>query len=119
MISKEELLNATQKFKADIDFDRIIQEVDMNQDGYINYSEFLMVTYDFRKQTNLERIEQLFRLIDEDSSCYITKQELKKFLNIGDNDFLNEIFIEVDCDSDNRISFDEFKSCMINLANQN
>lgn len=58
-------------------------------------------------------------MIDSDNNNYISKAELKNFLNVSSNSpVIEDIFDEVDKDNDENISFEEFTSCIENLFKQ-
>ena len=115
MISQEELKLICGE-KDFFDEQYFMDLVDVNKDGQINYSEFLMATYDFKKNLTRGMIESIFDIIDEDKNGTLSPDELKKFLNLKDNDpLLVEIIHEADKNGDNLVSFDEFTRCIENI----
>ena len=117
-LNKEEIMegygkvfgNCTQEvIKAEVE--RIMQSVDINNSGQIDFSEFLVAAMDPNKLMSLEGLIQAFRLFDDDGNGYIEISELKEImsgLSLSDEDW--QILIEeYDTDHDGKISFDEFK----------
>ena len=56
----------------------IFEEIDFNNDGSINFSEFLTVNMKKEKICNEELLKQAFRVFDLDGNGYITIDELKE-----------------------------------------
>ena len=98
----------------------IFKEIDFNNDGSINFSEFLTVNIQKEKLLNEETLDKAFRMFDLDGNGYITIDELKKTmpLEITTKAGWRNLVSEVDKDGDYQISFNEFKEMMIKLINQ-
>lgn len=119
MISKEEL---EEVFKKNNDFFNqketcnLLTMLDVNKDNMINYSEFLMATYNFKKYLSKNVIKEIFDMIDDDGNGFICAEELKVFLNLDDNDpLIVEILKEADKNGDDLISPEEFILCIGNI----
>ena len=98
--------------------DKIIAEVDVDLNGKINYSEFILALMNKKKMLCSINLKQAFDAFDEDRNGYITADEVKKILGFGNN-FSNEVWEyiinEIDEDHDKRVSFDEFENMMKKL----
>lgn len=116
MISADEFKEALTSNNFNFDVKSFLAIVDVNKDEQINYSEFLMATYDFKNNLTSEMIENIFNIIDDDRNGYLTPEEIQKFLNLKDNDpLLLEIINEADKNNDNMVSFEEFTKCIENI----
>ena len=60
---------------------RIMRQVDGDNSGDINYSEFLRACMDYAKYMSQEVLEAAFKIFDTDGSGDITLEELKKTLD--------------------------------------
>ncbi len=97
-----------------------MEKLDFNNNGSIDYSEFLIANIDTNKLLNEEKLKEAFELFDVDHSGTITTDEIKKVLggnsasNIDDNEW-ERIMEEVDADGNGEISFEEFKLMVYKL----
>jgi len=94
-----------------------MDEVDVNKDGYIDYTEFITAAVNKAVILNEDNLEAAFRMIDTDSSGTISIKELQDaFDSHGEKDpaLWENIMKEVDKNGDNLISLDEFKDAMKN-----
>ena len=124
LISKEELIHCMEILypheEAVIKANEIFNEIDFNNDGSINFSEFLTVNIKKEKLLNEETLDNAFKMFDIDGNGYITIDELKKTmpLEITSKTGWKELVSEVDKDGDYQISLKEFKEMMEKLINQ-
>ena len=121
-LSKEELMEAYQismGYEAALEeVENIMQQVDINNSGYIDYSEFLMASS--RKEVLLTKanLDNAFRTFDTDGSGKITAFELKELLGASgevSDPVWEELIKEVDQNGDGEIDILEFKSMMMKL----
>ena len=123
-ISKDELIKCLESIypsqEAKLRANAIFKEIDFNNDGSINFSEFLTVNIQKEKLLNEETLDKAFRMFDLDGNGYITIEELKKTmpLEITTKAGWRNLVSEVDKDGDYQISFNEFKEMMEKLINQ-
>jgi calcium-dependent protein kinase len=123
-ISKNELITCLESIYpsqvAKNKAEAIFKEIDFNNDGSINFSEFLTVNIQKEKLLNEETLDRAFRMFDLDGNGYITIDELKKTmpLEITTKAGWRNLVSEVDKDGDYQISFKEFKEMMEKLINQ-
>ena len=121
-ISKAELLKGlSERYKSktlEKDVDEIYKNLDMDNNGYIGYEEFVRaaVSKDYFVRDNVLRFA--FRYFDKDDSGEITFDEIEELFtqSIPDKKQVHEtlqgIIKEVDLDNDNRINFEEFRVVM-------
>jgi calcium-dependent protein kinase len=117
-LSKEELNIAFSRLATSesIDIDRIMQRCDSNKNGYIDFTEFLTASIDWKQALSGERLEALFKELDKDNDGAITIEEIKIFL--GGSEYIDdqeweEIFREADYDHNGVIDLEEFRSVML------
>jgi calcium-dependent protein kinase len=100
--------------KHDSDIERIFKAIDLDGSGLIHYTEFLAATIEARGIIVEERLAEAFDRLDSDDSGFISKDNLKEFLNQGflgkslTESYLFDIIDEVDITQDGMISYDEF-----------
>lgn len=122
-ISKEELIECLKvcyPHKEAVErAEWVLNEIDFNDDGKINFSEFLTANFKKEKLLSKEALEKAFKLFDKDGNGFITLDELKECIPIEITSKLEwkELISEVDKDGDNQISLNEFKEMMENLIN--
>ena len=121
-ITKAELLKGlSERYKSktlEKDVDEIYKNLDMDNNGYIGYEEFVRaaVSKDYFVRDNVLRFA--FRYFDKDDSGEITFDEIEQLFiqSIPDKSKVHEtlegIIKEVDQDNDNRINFEEFRVVM-------
>ncbi|XP_068651115.1 probable calcium-binding protein CML18 [Aristolochia californica] len=107
--------------------DALIQKVDTNSNGLIEFSEFVsLVAPDLlpvKSPYTEEQLRQLFRLFDRDGNGYITAAELAHSMaKLGHALTVEELtgmIKEADTDGDGRISFSEFAQALTSAAFDN
>ena len=99
--------------------DSIISQVDANQSGEIDYSEFVLATMNKQKLLSREKLEVAFKTFDIDSSGAISADELKSILgryHSYDDSIWQDIIREVDTNGDGVIDLREFTEMMLKMA---
>jgi calcium-dependent protein kinase len=121
-ITKEELYKGlSERYKSDTlekDVEEIYQNLDMDNNGYIGYEEFVRaaVTKEYFVKDNV--LKFAFRYFDKDNSGEITFDEIEQLFSqsISDktkiHETLTKIIKEVDANNDGKINFDEFSKVM-------
>lgn len=101
--------------------DKIMQQVDNDKSGNIDYSEFLKACSNYNKLVSRENLETAFQLFDKDGSGDITIEELRDVLGkelVMQDDYWRQIVVEVDQNGDGVIDLKEFISLMTRSAQQ-
>jgi len=123
-INKKELKEGLNDFKLnkDIDIDslvnRIFDRYDGDNNGYIEYEEFVRGCIDKDKFINDDIIKMSFRYFDKDNNGEITYEEVKSMFekncrnNKNIENMIKNIILEVDTNRDGKISYEEFFSMM-------
>ena len=106
-----ELKRALRKNYSEKDIDELFKNVDVDESGLIDYTEFLAATLEAHGNIEEERIREAFQVFDTDNSGYITKDELHQILGKkADPRYVEALIEEADTNKDGKISFDEFKA---------
>jgi len=101
---------------ADEMVEEIFTKVDTNNDGAIEYTEFLAASIDKESLLSEEKLLAAFKNFDKDGSGTISALEIKEVLGVGKNipeHIWDEIVGEVDADGNKTIDYDEFKQMML------
>ncbi|KAL8232544.1 hypothetical protein R6Q57_002322 [Mikania cordata] len=119
IITIEELKSGLQKLNtqlAESEVQLLIEAVDTNGKGTLDYGEFVAISLHLKKMANDEHLHKAFSYFDKDSNGFIEPHELQESLKEdGDEDvsnIANDIFQEVDTDKDGKISYEEFAAMM-------
>ena len=91
----------------------MINEVDANGNGTIDFEEFLeMMARKMKETDTAEEIRQAFRVFDKDGNGFISSAELRHVMtNLGErltDEEVEEMIREADCDGDGQINYEEF-----------
>ena len=111
---KKTLLNFVSEEYLSI-FDNIFNLLDSENQGYIEYDQFLRAALDKKKLLTDENLKYAFNYFDKENNGFITKDQMKLFFfnqNL-DKDLLDHIFDEIDTNKDGKIDFQEFKNIMV------
>ncbi|KAJ7961224.1 putative Calcium-dependent protein kinase [Quillaja saponaria] len=119
IVSIEELKSGFRNFGsqlAESEVRMLIEAVDTNGKGTLDYGEFVAVSLHLKRMANDDHLHKAFSYFDKDGNGYIEPDELRDALmeDGADNctDIANDIFQEVDTDKDGLISYDEFVAMM-------
>ena len=66
--------------------DQMFKAVDIDGNGSIDYTEFVMATMNEKDLITNERLKAAFKLFDKDGSGTISPEEIKAALGIGEDD---------------------------------
>ena len=102
------------------DIGKILQRIDTDRSGYIDYSEFLAAAMDRKKLLSSERLDAAFIAFDNDKNGKISALELKEMLDNNQDleiDEYTNLIKEVDQNGDGCVDLTEFKIMMLSLLN--
>ncbi|CAL1148265.1 unnamed protein product, partial [Cladocopium goreaui] len=103
---------------AGLDLDALMEGIDADGSGLIDYTEFLAATLDKKCYLQEDVCYTAFSVFDQDGDGHITLEELKKILENGSVDQAlhgrssEEILKAVDTNGDGSIDFEEFMAMM-------
>lgn len=67
------------------DVDNMMRNVDIDGNGVIDYTEFVMATMNEKNMVNNEKLMQAFKMFDKDNSGTITPDEIREVLGFDSN----------------------------------
>ena len=125
-LNKEELIKGLSKVmnpqEATIEVNRIMELVDGDNNGFIEYEEFLRASMNKEKLLTENNIKLAFDMFDKDKSGKISINEIKVILGkeseISDKVW-NQIIGEIDTNGDGEVSYKEFKDMMNKIIDIN
>lgn len=121
-LSKEELIQVYSEFDEalPIDMEKIIDECDIDGNGFIDYSEFLTATLNWQNCLSKDRLKAAFKSYDLDGNGKISVNELSlafKGTGIG-SEMILEAVSQVDKNNDGEIDFEEFEEFIKRPSNR-
>ena len=115
-LTKEKLIkglnNVLPLKEAEIEVNRLMDIIDVDGSGFIEYEEFLRAGLNKKKIITKENLEMSFNLFDINKRGKINFQELGKILGNNKKHVCQEILNEADVDKDGEINFNDFKTIM-------
>ncbi len=103
---------------TEADLQDMVNEMDVDRNGAIEFSEFLIMIVRKRADTDSEEeLREAFKVFDKDGNGYISAAELKHvYTSIGEpmtDSEVEEVIREVDVDGDGQINYEEFEKMMM------
>ena len=114
-LTKEELyegLKKHQMVESLEEAEQIIQNIEVDEDEKLSYSEFLMAVFQKEEILTKENLQKQFELFDADNSGNITTQELKELLGNSETQW-EQLIQDIDENKDGKVSFKEFKNLIL------
>lgn len=121
VLSKEEIFEGYKSILGEVEaskeVERIMNEMDINKDGTIDYNEFVVAATNRQKILNKDKLEATFKTFDKDGNGSISIDEIRSIIgnNFTDQKALEAVVREVDTNGDGEISLNEFKELMLKL----
>lgn len=95
-LSREELVKGfTEVLKVEnpeLEVDTIMAQIDKNNNGTLDYSEFVMATINKESLFHKKKLETLFKLFDKDNSGTISFEEIKEMLGGKNSQFSDNVW---------------------------
>jgi calcium-dependent protein kinase len=122
-ISMEELKKAFQKSQinlSDQEINNIIERIDNDKNGKLNYSEYLIAALNIKKEiTHKQRLVKLFKNIDHNNTGYIDVNNLKTYIMRSGREVENvdEVLLmlnEVSKSNNSQLTIEEFMKIIEN-----
>lgn len=118
-----EYLRASKGDKGSIsteDFQALFNELDLDKNGLINYSEFVAAAIDHQKILKKEMVYDAFKAFDSSKNGKLTLKNLTDIVRPAtkeDIEYLKSLFTSCDLDKNGFIDYDEFMKLFDNLTN--
>ena len=106
---------------ADIEIQQIMKAIDMDNNGYIEYEEFMRCVVKKEKLFTEKNLKAAFNFFDQNHSGTITFDEIKSVIFAGreySETIFDEFLSQIGKNRDEDIDFEEFKSIMNKLSNK-
>jgi len=103
---------------AEFEVNKIMNQVDIDKSGAIDYTEFILATME-KKAISNEKLLESFNLFDQDGNGFITAEELMQVLGnhlSKDNKLWLDLIGETDANGDGKISFEEFSEMVMKYS---
>ena len=100
------------------ELEALFDEIDMNNSGSIDYTEWTQATIDKNKLLTEDNLRDAFDAFDEDHNGNISIDEIKDFFSCGrviNDKTWSKILNEVDTNKDGHVDFKEFKGMMMSF----
>jgi Ca2+-binding EF-hand superfamily protein len=120
-LSREELIVGLEQtlghMKAEEEVNMIMEQVDSDLNGFIDYNEFVAATMDKAKLLSKKNLDAAFSTFDRDGSGTLTVDEIKLMLggNTARESVWTELIKQCDGNGDGVIDIKEFKVMMMNI----
>jgi len=122
-LTKVELINGLYQFRDKDKVDKVIDDIflmlDGDNNGYIEYEEFLRACVDKSSALNNDNLKYAFKFLDKDNTGTLSVEKIMGAFVKKGNSTLLSIFKhsikEVDRDKDGKINFDDFKELMLRV----
>lgn len=115
-LSEQELRQGYAAVGIIANLESILEECDADGNGFIDYTEFLTATINWKTSMSKKRLEAAFEAFDLDHNGRITIDELKQVMGgeekLEDN-FWKALFEDADLNGDGEIDLEEFKALML------
>ncbi|XP_051143030.1 calmodulin-2/4-like isoform X2 [Andrographis paniculata] len=103
---------------TEVELKDMINEIDADNNGTIDFSEFLNLMLRKMKETDSEEeLKEAFKVFDKDQNGFISASELRHVMtNIGEkltDEEVGEMIREADEDGDKQINYEEFVKIMM------
>ena len=114
----KQLLNNIGQKPSDSEIQDMINEIDIDGDGKINFDNFItLMEKKLRDHDDEEELIETFKVFDKDGIGFITYNNLKDVvhslgLNYSDDEIM-EMIKECDLDKDMMINYDEFTKMVL------
>ena len=120
-LTKEELMNGLYDYRNKNDVDKVVDHLfrllDGDNNGFIEYEEFLRACIDKKTILKSTYLKYAFKFLDKEKTGTLNTQKIIKAFVLTPNKLIEAVFNNtlnsVDHDSDGIINFEEFQELMM------
>ncbi|CAB9505617.1 MAP kinase-activated protein kinase 2 (Fragment) [Seminavis robusta] len=126
-LSKEDIRKGYKRFfdkeLSNKETDKLFERINMNGDGYVDYTEFVIAAMQKSKILDTQKLRAAFSSFDRGDKGYISANDLKLALagvvalptdkDIGTDQIIDEMMKQVDVEGDGKISYQNFADMML------
>ena len=124
-LTKEELMNGLYDYRDKNEVDKVVDHLftllDGDNNGYIEFDEFLRACIDKKIILTTTYLKYAFKFLDKEKTGTLNTQKIIKAFVLNPNKLLEAVFNNtlnsVDHDGDGIINFEEFKELMLKCMN--
>nr|4YSJ_A Chain A, Calmodulin-like domain protein kinase [Eimeria tenella]4YSJ_B Chain B, Calmodulin-like domain protein kinase [Eimeria tenella]4YSM_A Chain A, Calmodulin-like domain protein kinase [Eimeria tenella]4YSM_B Chain B, Calmodulin-like domain protein kinase [Eimeria tenella]4YUQ_A Chain A, Calmodulin-like domain protein kinase [Eimeria tenella]4YUQ_B Chain B, Calmodulin-like domain protein kinase [Eimeria tenella]4YZB_A Chain A, Calmodulin-like domain protein kinase [Eimeria tenella]4YZ len=115
---KGEDVSALDQSAIEFEVEQVLDAVDFDKNGFIEYSEFVTVAMDRKTLLSRQRLERAFGMFDADGSGKISSSELATIFGVSevDSETWRRVLAEVDRNNDGEVDFEEFRQMLLKLC---
>ena len=124
-LSKEEFKQGIQKIEnhglSEDDINKIFDEIDTNENGKIEYTEFISSIIGKNIYLKKEKLKEVFDEMDSNKTGKISKNDICSFLHLEENllEKYQNLLIKIGKGKDDEIGFDDFFKIICTIISNN
>lgn len=123
-ISQNELKKCLKQLEipvSDDEIQSIMKRIDFDNDGFIDYPEFIQATICKKDLFTEDNLKAAFKLFDTGSDGTVSVKELEEILGVDNKDIdknvISQLLKEINKTEDDEFTFEEFKSIIMDCLN--
>ena len=116
-LSAGEILDSVQDYSISRleEVPSVLKRCDSDQSGYIDYTEFLSASMDWKIILSTKKLEAAFKAFDLNGNGKLDINELRQMLGGIDEVGYYKLISQIDTNGDGEIDFDEFKEICLKI----
>jgi len=115
---KEGLLRIKGQLITENEIFNIFQKIDQDNNGYIDYEEFLRASVDYSLLLTETNLKIAFNNFDKNKDGKLDRDEVRFIFQSDNNNYFDELIKKIDYDKDGEINFKEYSGLMNALVQE-